>query len=502
VSPTPVPTPADHFEELLERVQLEQLFEDGKTFVDMVPRAVPTTILAAYRRAPPAGREALAAFVAEWFAPPPDGTPDTVCRGATLAEHIRGLWPALIRAPVAPMPYESRLPLDRPSVVPGGRFREVCYWDSYFTMLGLGLDGQRAIIEGLVDNFADFISRYGHIPNGARTYFLTRSQPPVFHLMVSLIGGSDPADAYARYLPALRREHAFWMRGSADLAPGDACEHSVRLPDGAVLNRYWDLRDTPRDESFREDIETARLADRPPPTVYRHLRAAAESGWDFSSRWLADPSRLETIETTDILPVDLNALLYGLERAIAEGSARRGDPDGAAYAEAAAQRRAAMDRMFWDPAAGYYFDYNWRHAARTNRLTAAGLVPLFADASDDAKAARCAATVEAGLLAAGGLLTTPIETGQQWDAPNGWAPLHWMAVVGLRRCGQAALAGEIARRWVSTVSRQFDQAGKLVEKYDVSSAGLGGGGEYALQDGFGWTNGVTRALLDIYPELA
>jgi alpha,alpha-trehalase len=29
----------------------------------------------------------------------------------------------------------------------------------------------------------------------------------------------------------------------------------------------------------------------------------------------------------------------------------------------------------------------------------------------------------------------------------------------------------------------------------------GGGGEYPLQDGFGWTNGVTVALLRLYPEL-
>jgi alpha,alpha-trehalase len=42
----------------------------------------------------------------------------------------------------------------------------------------------------------------------------------------------------------------------------------------------------------------------------------------------------------------------------------------------------------------------------------------------------------------------------------------------------------------------FSEKRKLVEKYNVvDTYHLGGGGEYPLQDGFGWTNGVLRALL-------
>ncbi len=50
--------------------------------------------------------------------------------------------------------------------------------------------------------------------------------------------------------------------------------------------------------------------------MYSDLRSCAESGWDFSSRWFADASTLGTIETTDLIPVDLNALLYGLEEVL------------------------------------------------------------------------------------------------------------------------------------------------------------------------------------------
>ena len=108
--------------------------------------------------------------------------------------------------------------------------------------------------------------------------------------------------------------------------------------------------------------------------------------------------------------------------------------------------------------------------------------------------------IERQLLAPGGLRSTLVDTGQQWDKPNGWAPLQWIAVDGLRRYGQDELAGDIAKRWLSEVSKVYGQTGKLFEKYDVVSDRPGGGGEYPLQDGFGWTNGVTRRLMGLYPE--
>ncbi|MBS0613028.1 MAG: trehalase, partial [Proteobacteria bacterium] len=130
------------------------------------------------------------------------------------------------------------------------------------------------------------------------------------------------------------------------------------------------------------------------------------------------------------------------------------------------------------------------------------LFPLFTGLADAAQARGVAATVRAQLLAPGGLLTTPRRTGQQWDAPNGWAPLQWIAVQGLKRAHQDALAEDIARRWITTVSRVYHGTGKLLEKYDVVESIPGGGGEYPAQDGFGWTNGVTRALLEEYRSVA
>lgn len=502
-APTPfVPTPAQLFGPLFVHVQMDALFPDGKAFPDAVPKAPPPAILRRYGRARLHSRAALLRFVKSNFSfPTPASTPPAQ-PDKRLRAHIARLWPLLTRQPVVPPPYSSLLYVPEPYVVPGGRFREFYYWDSYFTMLGLIPDGHLDTARDLVDDFSYMLREYGHIPNGARTYYLSRSQPPVYYLMVGLLA-PDPASAWSRHLPELKREYAYWMEGSAGLQPGMARRNVVAMPDGSLLNRYWDASDTPRDESYRNDVLIARASHRPAAQVYRDIRAAAESGWDFGSRWLADEHHLTTIDTTDIVPIDLNSLLYGLEQAISSGCAARQEATCArSFAARASRRREAIDRYLWDGKAGYFMDYDWRRQKRTGELTAATLYPLFTGVADINQADAVGGITQVRLLKEGGIVTTNITSGQQWDAPNGWPPLQWIAVIGFRRYDQPALAREIARRWLATVQRVFANTGKLVEKYDVEHNLPGGGGEYPLQDGFGWTNGVTRALLGLYPDLA
>ncbi len=494
-------SPAELFGELFVRVQTSHIFPDGKTFVDAVPKRPPAAIMAAYRAEKPATSDALRAFVLRNFDPP--ATPASPSLPTlSLRAHIAALWPVLTRPPLVPLRYSSALPLDHSYVVPGGRFREIYYWDSYFTMLGLIRDGHRDAAASMVDDFADMLDRYGHIPNGSRSYYLSRSQPPFFYLMVGLLS-DDPGQSYARYLKALKREHDFWMKGADGLAAGQATAHVVRLADGTLLNRYWDAKDSPREESYAEDVALAATSGRPSADVYRDIRASAESGWDFSSRWFADGANFKTIETTSLVPVDLNSLLYGLEQAIAEGCRQTGDTACARDFDAQAKARAAAIRgHLWNEQAGAFEDMNWRTGRQTGRLSAATLYPLFTGLADAAQADKVATTVEGRLLRAGGLATTTATgTHQQWDEPNGWAPLQWIAVFGLDRTGHRALADTIAARWVRTVSAVYGCTGRLVEKYDVDTGRPGGGGEYPVQDGFGWTNGVTRALLDRTPAV-
>ncbi|HEF5785695.1 trehalase [Burkholderia multivorans] len=499
---TLLPPPSQLYGDLFVAVQTAQLYPDQKTFVDATPDTDPATIMQLYQQQKSQPGFSLKAFVDQHFTPPAQGgvTPPP---NQTLREHIDWLWPQLTRTtPTAP-PYSSLIPMPKPYVVPGGRFREGYYWDTYFTMLGLQVSGREDLVDDMLDNFAHLIDTVGHIPNGNRTYYASRSQPPFFAYMVTLAAQAEGDKVYQKYLPALRKEYAYWMQGESTTPRGQAARHVVAMPDGAVLNRYWDASDTPRDESYLEDVTTAKAASgRAANDVYRDLRAGAESGWDYSSRWLGDGKTLATIRTTSIVPVDLNSLMFHLERTIVKGCTVTHDVGCVIdFSGRAARRALAINRWLWNRG-GYYGDYDWQLRKPRDGVTAAALYPLFAGVAWPERAKATAREVRKTLLQPGGLATTTETTGQQWDAPNGWAPLQWIAIEGLRRYGEPALAKDIGTRFLADVKHVYATEGKLVEKYVVEGAGQGGGGggEYPLQDGFGWTNGVTLKLLQMYGE--
>ena len=493
--------------DLYRDVELSGLFPDSKTFPDLLPLQAPASIVAEYDAHKADPGFSLAAFVGQHFSPQPEPAGpvvDPATPGTHLLDYVHALWPTLRQRNTSVPPYASLQPLPYPYVVPGGRFREVYYWDSYFTALGLEQDGEHALAVDLLRNFAFEIDRYGLVPNGSRSYYLSRSQPPFFSYLVTLVAERDGPATLTRYLPQLRREYDYWMSGAEVTAPGSATRHVVRLANGTLLNRNWDDRDAPRDESYAEDVATAKLSARPPALVWRSLRATAASGWDFSSRWLTDQKSLATVRTLDIVPVDLNSLLVHLETTLADAYAQAGDTGREAQFRDRADRRArAIRALLWDAKLGAFTDYLWREQRRVPQLTAATLYPLFAGVADAGQARQVARAVQDKLLQVGGLATTLVVSGQQWDAPNGWAPLQWIAVKGLRAYGEDALAREIAARWVRKTVAGYVQQAKLVEKYNVTTKGgdAGGGGEYATQIGFGWTNGVLVALTSLYPAL-
>ncbi len=495
-------TPADRYLELFEHVQSTRLFADSKTFPDCAPKMDPLDILIRYRKVRRHRDFDLRQFVENHFWLPEVLSSEYVSDPSlSLKEHIDNLWPVLTREPQDHIPWSSLLALPQAYIVPGGRFSETYYWDSYFTMLGLAESGRHDMLKCMADNFAWMIERYGHIPNGNRTYYLSRSQPPVFALMVELFE-EDGVRGAKRYLDHLKMEYAFWMDGAESLLLNQAYRSAVRMPDGSLLNRYWDDRDTPRDESWIEDVETARHSGRPPNEVYRDLRAGAASGWDYSSRWLRDPSRLASIRTTQFIPIDLNAFLFKLESAIANISASKGDKETAEiFRQKASDRRAAVNRYLWDDENGCYRDYDWRREELA-LFSAASIVPLYVGMATHEQAERLSDAVKARLLTPGGILATEYETGEQWDRPNGWAPLQWMAIQGFKQYGNDSLGDEIAWSWLQTVNHFYKTHYKLIEKYHIASSQPreGGGGEYPLQDGFGWTNGVVRRLIGLYGE--
>ena len=494
------PSPRQLYPGLFEAVQQGRVFPDNKTFVDMVPRETPARILAAYEQQRTQPGFNLASFVKTRFQLPATDTATYRSNvAAGLRAHLDTLWRVLQRPPPDSVSrYSSLLLLPRPYLVPGGRFREVYYWDSYFTMLGLREAHQTALLRSMTDNFAYLLDRYGFIPNGTRTYYLTRSQPPFFSLMVQLLAQEQGDTVLARYQPQLLREYAYWMAGADSLKPGTATRRVLRMPGGELLNRYWDESTQPREESYAEDVAAARSSGRPAAQFYRDVRAAAASGWDFSTRWFGPAGTLATIRTTELVPVDLNCLLLNLEETLARSYTVQGQSAAArGWVQKAKQRRAAIQRYHWNKAASWYTDYDFTQKRPATIRTLAGVFPLTFGVATSQQASQVAAGLKADFLKDGGLLTTRNTSGQQWDAPNAWAPLQYMAIQGLSRYNQKPLADTIANRWVRLNTRVFQQTGKLLEKYNVVNTRLpAGGGEYPLQDGFGWTNGVLLNLLN------
>jgi alpha,alpha-trehalase len=234
--------------------------------------------------------------------------------------------------------------------------------------------------------------------------------------------------------------------------------------------------------------------------AYVNLRATAESGWDFCSRWFRDTMHLVTIETTDIVPVDLNCLMYNLEVVLSKANAAKGDATRAAmYREKAEKRKAAVLKYCWDDQQQYFFDYDRLQKKITGRWSIAGVMPLFNNLADTARAALVSRQVREKFLKDGGIVATLYHTGEQWDAPNGWAPLMFLAVKGLLNYHYDDLAGEAAERWMKLNEKVFTATGKMMEKYNVENLELeSGGGEYPTQDGFGWTNGVYLAFYHLF----
>lgn len=490
-----VATPDVVYGELFTDVQLSRIFPDNKTFVDCVPKRDPAAIVADYRRiqANPAIRFSLELFVQENFYVPSTPASGYKSTEPDVAQHLKELWTVLKRGNDSAVRGSSLLPLPHPYIVPGGRFREIYYWDSYFTMLGLRESGEGDMIEHMVRNFAYLINTYGHIPNGNRSYYLSRSQPPFFALMVRMLAGIKGDAVYTEMLPALQGEWDYWMDKTAPT------KHLVRMPDGSLLNRYYDQLDKPRQESYAEDVATAKEAGNK-KGIYRHLRSGAESGWDFSSRWFADRQNISTIQTTNIIPVDLNALLFALEETLALAYEQNGDAAKAQrYRDAAAARKKAINKYCWSVAMGWYTDYNIATFRHTRSWTLAGLVPFFLNVAPQNHIYIAAQNTKQRFLKPGGLITTDQRTGQQWDAPNGWAPLQWMAIVGFENYAQPQLARTIAERWLQLNTNVYKRSGKMMEKYNVVETDLeAGGGEYPSQDGFGWTNGVLMAIIAKY----
>ncbi|GAB2645007.1 alpha,alpha-trehalase [Emticicia sediminis] len=484
---------------LFEKVQAESVFPDNKTFPDCIAKDSLDIINEAFLQEKDRESFDLKAFVMKHFDLPVNRTAAYESdKNHSIEQHLQALWAVLTREPE--QENSSLIPLPKPYIVPGGRFGEVYYWDSYFTMLGLRASGRIDMIESMVENFSYLIEKIGHIPNGNRSYYVGRSQPPFYSLMVKLLSDEKGLGVLVKHLPYLKKEYDFWMNGKEKLtAENNALHRVVLMQNGAILNRFWDENNTPRPESFKEDVELSHQSTQEASVLFRNLRAAAESGWDFSSRWFKEPDSFASIHTTDIIPIDLNCLLYHLEDTLSATYSLLDDNEEAnKYATLAQNRKNAIQKYMWNETEGFYFDYDFVANQAKTHLTLAAAFPLYFKIAEQNQVQKISEHLEAKFLKSGGLLTTIARTGQQWDSPNGWAPLQWIAYKGLLNYKFDDLANKIRQNWLQLNRRVYEQTGKMTEKYNVLDESLSaGGGEYPNQDGFGWTNGVYLAMTHI-----
>ena len=517
-------TPDKIYGQLFTDVQTAKIFPDNKTFVDYTPKRKPLDIMYDYGLAKSPTLDLKKFVESNFTAPSAPPAFNYVQKEIDVVKHIKNLWSVLKRDADKAVDGSSLLALPYPYIVPGGRFREIYYWDSYFTMQGLKESGETVMIENMINNFDYLIKTYGHIPNGNRTYYLSRSQPPFFCMMVELLAGIKGESVYKKYLPQMQKEYDYWMEGNATLKSGDAFKRIIKLNDGTLLNRYWDDLEIPRQEGYTKDVKVAEDAvaqkmmtirfasetamnnfrSENEKLIYRNLRAGACSGWDYSSRWFAEPDKISTIQVLNIAPIDLNSLMYKMETLLQNGyKITKQEKLRKQMSVAANKRYLAIEKYFVSKELNFYSDYNFIEKKTTDIATAAALYPLcflnLYPESMDAKGKAVKIFTEKYLLKDGGLVSTANTTGEQWDAPNGWAPLQWMAITGLERCNQKAFAKDIATRWIKLNNDVYLRTDKLMEKYNVVDTHLeAGGGEYPGQDGFGWTNGVLLALIKKY----
>ena len=410
-------------------------------------------------------------------------------------------------------------------VVPGGRFNEMYGWDSYFIVLGLVQDGRVALARGMVENFFFEIEHYGALLNANRTYYLTRSQPPLLAEMVAEVyeawAKSDAAAAkawLAKAVPVLERDHALWT-SEAHRAGTTGLSRYFDLGEGPVLEMADDSTYYPdaikwmlehKDSTYlvKENASDAESCTRALTSVcvhatfggkrlsrdfYRGDRAMRESGFDTSFRFGAFSG-----STHHFAPVCLNSLLYRYETRLAEFSALLGAP-GKNWIARAAARKDAMNQYLWDAATGRFADYDFVAKKRSGYVYATDFYPLWAGLSTVAQSAKIEQELPK-LEMEHGLAMSAEKTGMQWDAPYGWAPEQWFGVEGLERAGFHADAVRLAAKFCRTVEANFTRDGTIREKFDAVTGTtdiLLTAGYKSNAVGFGWTNGVYVRLVGL-----
>ncbi|KAI6179725.1 Trehalase [Aphelenchoides besseyi] len=522
---------------ILEAVQEAKLFHDSKYFVDMPLKHDPVTTLRDFYELGESAKDPkiLKLFVNDHFEEPghelievypKDWVPfpqsfqkieDVYLRRWAL--HLHRIWRDLCRRVKDDVRTHqerySLLYLPNNFIIPGGRFREFYYWDTFWIVKGLLFSEMFETAKGVILNLIYMVDHHGFVPNGGRVYYLIRSQPPLLTAMVyEYFLSTGDLQFVMEVLPLLEKEFNFWwnhrMESYIDPKTNQTLFHFFQYKASTKL---------PRPESWREDVELAaglkNASER--ERIFSNVASAAETGWDFSTRWFSqhgtDRHNMRSIRTWSIVPVDLNAFMCINTRVLASFFEIAGDTNKAIkYIRHYENMKLAMKILHWNETDGIWYDYDLDLKRHSNTYYVSNALPLYAKCYDDEDEVTPFRIYDylqrEGVLNFTKGIPTSMAMGsdQQWDKENAWPPMVHMVIEGFRTSGEPKLmqAAELmATQWLIVNYKAYINTYAMFEKYNVSvldTFGAGGGGEYEVQKGFGWTNGVILDLLDRYGE--
>lgn len=429
------------------------------------------------------------------------------------ARNLVRLWPILARK-IRPEVMQnaerySLIPVPNGFIIPGGRFREFYYWDSYWIIQGLLISEMHDSAKGMIENFISMVEKYGFIPNGGRVYYLNRSQPPLLTLMASsYFKATKNVDWLRSNIKYFDQELTFWLNKRTISFKKDQRNYT--------LAHYSSDSGTPRPESYVEDMRTASYFEDEEERArcFAELKSGAETGWDFSSRWIFDSNggnfaNLSHIETSRVIPVDLNAFLCKAFFELSQFYSIIGDKKNSVYwIERSSYFQKAIEKVLWDETDGIWYDYDLGSEKPRKYFFPSNFAPLWTKSYDAQYGPVLGKRVlnylqdHKVISFPGGIPTSLDQSGEQWDYPNAWPPLQAIVIQGLERSldPEAQNAAEsLAHKWIKANIRGYMDNQEMFEKYDAEHAGrYGGGGEYTVQSGFGWTNGVALELINKY----
>ncbi|XP_029342378.1 trehalase-like [Acyrthosiphon pisum] len=475
---------------------MSEIYEDSKTFVDMrakCPAEIITNFTESEEWLNKPTKDTLKNFIArcfedvgselkdwvpaDWKSEPIFLKSITDTNLSNWAYEINFKWKELGRTikdevRLNPNNY-SIINVPNPFVIPGGRFREIYYWDSFWIIRGLLICEMNVTAKGMIDNYISMIKTFGHIPNGGRIYYSKRSQPPmIIPMMKSYVDATNDRQFLNDNINVLEIEFQYWIT-----------KHNVTINKNGknyTLAVYKDYTTGPRPESFREDITLAEnlTTNVEKENLYSEIKAAAESGWDFSSRWFilngTNEGNLSDTKTRSIVPVELNALIYWNAKILSDFYREMNNTIKASiYENVSLEWEEAVTAVLWDEKVGAWLDFDIINNKKRNYFHPTNISPLWTGCYAKNNTEYIVSRVidylnKTEILGTpGGIPTSFKKTKQQWDDPNAWAPLQYITVMALEGTGNAVaqqMASKIASKWLCTNFVPYYNESKMFEK--------------------------------------